>query len=238
MSNVWSARDSEYQGFADRRSAGAALATALSRYHGSSTIVLALPRGGVPVGYEVARALGAALDIWVVRKIGVPGQEELGLGAVAEGGHVYLSPQIVRATGLSPEEIAPLVEAQWSEVQRRVRQFRGTRDRPSLEGKTVIVVDDGIATGGTVRAVLGDVRAQRPARLVLAVPVAADETIEAMGNDADEVVCLLPVARLHAIGHWYDDFAQVSDDEVVDLLARARAERKDEPWPHRKASSS
>jgi putative phosphoribosyl transferase len=194
----------------------------LSAHRGPSTIVLALPRGGVPVGYQVAQALGAAFDIWVVRKIGLPWHEELGIGAVAEGGCIHLAPGAARAFDLSREMLNQLAQEKWSEVQRRVRRLRGDRPRPSLAGKDVIIVDDGIATGGTVRAVIGDVRAERPRSLVLAVPVAAADTIEALAQEVDEAVCLAMPEDLRAIGFWYDDFRQVSDEEVMALLDRTR----------------
>lgn len=212
------------QRFRDREDAGQRLATALFKYRGESPLVLALPRGGVPVGYEVARALGAPLDIWVVRKIGVPWHRELGLGAVSEGGHVYLTPEVVRASGILSGELDRLTQQKWTEVQSRVRHLRGDRPRPQLEGRTVIVVDDGIATGGTMRAALGDIRTQRPRALVLAVPVAAADTIAALAVEVDDAVCLVSPTELYAIGLWYEAFPEVSDAEVTRLLERARSE--------------
>jgi putative phosphoribosyl transferase len=176
----------------------------------------------VLVGYEVARELRAPLEIWVVRKVGVPGHEELGLGAVAEGGYTHLSSEIVEATGVSRTEIARLVRRKLGEVERRTQLLRGGHLRQNLTGKTVILVDDGIATGGTMRAVAGAVRRERPAQLVLAVPVAAPDTIAALAPEFDRVVCLEQPVILHAVGLWYDDFGQVDDDEVMTLLADAR----------------
>ena len=209
--------------FRDRREAGARLGAALRGHLGPLPIVIALPRGGVLVGNEVARAIEAPLDVWIVRKIGVPGQEELGLGAIAEGGYTSYSPQIVRAAGLNPEQLARLTKRKADELARRTRLLRGKRPPPQIEGRTVILVDDGIATGATIRAVAGALRQQRPARLVLAVPVAAADTLASMAEEVDDIVCLETPTVLHAVGLWYDDFRQVSDDEVIDLLAAARA---------------
>jgi putative phosphoribosyl transferase len=206
----------------DREEAGQRLAAALLQYRDEAPLVLALPRGGVPVAYEVARALDAPMDIWIVRKVGVPGHTELGLGAVAEGGHVFLSQEIMRYVGLSSETVTAAARSEAAEVERRVRQFRGDRPAPAVEGKTVILVDDGIATGGTVRAAILALRAQRARKIVLAVPVAAADSIEELRPEVDDVVCLLAPSDLYAIGLWYEDFRQVSDDEVQALLERAR----------------
>ena len=210
--------------FADRRDAGRRLAAALKSYAAERPIVLALPRGGVPVGYEVARALGAPLDVCVVRKIGVPWHPELGMGAVAEGGHVYLSRELIARLGVSDDELSEAVERQQREVEARVRRFRGDRPRLHLTGRTVLLVDDGIATGGTVRAVIEAIRAESPKRVVLAVPVAAASTLEELAREVDDVVALLSPPALYAIGLWYEDFAQVPDEEVVRLLALTRLE--------------
>jgi putative phosphoribosyl transferase len=208
--------------FRDREDAGRQLGSALRRYAAEAPIVLALPRGGVPVGYEVACALGAPLDVWVVRKVGVPWHEELGAGAVAEGGYVHISPKVVSAARLSQEELDAMIETKRAEVEARVRRFRGQRPAPVLRDRTVIVVDDGIATGGTVRAALRAVKAAGPKKVVLAVPVASADIVESLANEVDRVVCLLTPADLYAIGLWYEDFGQVSDHEVVELLRRAR----------------
>jgi putative phosphoribosyl transferase len=209
--------------FRDRREAGRRLAAELRAYARERPIVLALARGGVPVAAEVARALGAPLDVWVVRKIGVPWQPELGAGAVAEGGHVHLSPEILAHTGLAPEDLAPVVAAARAELARRIRLFRGARPRPELAGRTVLLVDDGIATGGTVRAAIRALRAERPGKLVLATPVAAADTVAALAREVDEIVCLRVPRSLIAIGAFYVDFEQVSDAEVRALLAEAPA---------------
>jgi putative phosphoribosyl transferase len=207
--------------FRDRVDAGRRLAFALEPYRDEAPIVLGLPRGGVPVAYEVARALKAPLDVWVVRKLGAPGQEELGLGAVAEGGETYLNENLIAEIGVSEDELAEVVGRKLAEVDERVRRFRRDRPPPALQGRTAIVVDDGIATGGTVRAALRAIRRHQPKRVVLAVPVAAASTLESLRPEADEVVCLYEDPYLAAIGGYYLDFSQTSDDEVIGLLDRA-----------------
>ena len=211
--------------FRDRVEAGRKLAEKLGGYAAEHPIVLALPRGGVPVGYEVARALSAPLDVWIVRKIGVPWQPELGMGAVAEGGYVHLSRDILGHIRVSEEELTRAIESQRAEVEERVRKFRGSRPRPDLRDRTVIVVDDGIATGGTVRAAIRAIRDQKPRTIVLAVPVAAPDTVRALAPEVDRVVALLTPSNLDAIGRWYENFGQVPDDEVVRLLDHARREQ-------------
>jgi putative phosphoribosyl transferase len=216
--------------FRSRQEAGEKLAAALEGYAGRQPIVLALPRGGVAVGYEVARALDAPLDVWVVRKVGVPWQPELGMGAVAEGGFVHLSPDIVEQAGLLEERLSEAVEEKRREVEERARKFRGNRPRPDLRGRTVILVDDGIATGGTVRAAIRSIRAEGPRELVLAVPVAAASTMAALAGEVDHTVCLLAPEDLYAIGLWYEDFRQVSDEEVARLLESARREPRESEY--------
>jgi putative phosphoribosyl transferase len=208
--------------FRDRRDAGRRLAFALRRWRDEAPIVLGLPRGGVPVAYEVARALGAPLDVWVVRKIGAPGHEELGLGAVAEGGEVFLNQELCDELGLDAEATAKLAVKKRAEVDARVRALRRDKPAPELAGRTVILVDDGIATGGTVRAALRSIRAKKPRRIILATPVGAASSIEALRPDSDEVVVLDEDPFLSSIGVYYEDFAQTTDDEVIDLLERAR----------------
>lgn len=211
--------------FRDRTEAGRKLAAELGSYALQRPIVLGLPRGGVPVAYEIARALGAPLDVWVVRKVGVPWHPELGVGAVAEGGYVYLSSDVLAHVRLDEDELIELTERKREEVAERVRRFRGGQQRPELRDRSVILVDDGIATGGTVRAAIQSIRVQAPAQLILAVPVAAPSTLRALEREVDEAVCLLTPANLYAIGIWYEDFTQVSDVEVIRLLQRARPEQ-------------
>jgi putative phosphoribosyl transferase len=204
--------------FHDREEAGRLLAEELGHYASEHPIVLALPRGGVPVASEIARALSAPLDVWVVRKIGVPWQPELGAGAVAEGGRVYLNEEIVEYAGITRAHLAELVKEKQREVEERVRLLRGDRPRPALRDRTVIVVDDGIATGGTVRAAIRSIRDQAPKAIVLAVPVAPLETVRMLSSEVDRVVCLRTPDDLDAIGLWYVDFRQVPDETVTDLL--------------------
>ncbi|MGK4008294.1 phosphoribosyltransferase family protein [Sorangium sp. So ce1036] len=208
--------------FRDRVDAGRRLAFALRRYRDEAPVVLGLPRGGVPVAYEVARALKAPLDIWVVRKIGAPGHEELGMGAISEGGDVFLNDDVLAEVGASPEQIEEMVGRKAAEVEARVQRFRRGRPPPELEGRTAIVVDDGIATGGTVHAVLRAVRRRRPKRLILAVPVASPRALAALRPEVDEIVCLEADPYLFAIGAYYQDFTQTTDEDVIALLDRAR----------------
>lgn len=205
--------------FRDRREAGRRLAEKLTHLRAAHPVIVGLPRGGVPVAYEVARELSAPLDVIVVRKLGVPFQPELGFGAVGENGVRVLNDDIVRMTGLTTEEQARVEERERAEVERRARRFRGDRPPVPLSGRTVVVVDDGLATGGTARAALRVARAHGAGRIVLAVPVAPAETLAAMESDADEIVCLETPVPFFAIGAWYADFTQTSDEEVVGLLA-------------------
>jgi putative phosphoribosyl transferase len=210
--------------FSDREEAGRQLASRLLGYKDEAPIVLGLPRGGVPVAYEVAKALGAPLDLWVVRKVGAPGFQEYGLGAVAEGGIVYLNSEAVEEVGASPSEVREIVLRKTADVAERAQRLRGGQPPPRVEGRTVILVDDGIATGGTVRAAIQSLRCARPRRIVLAVPVAASQALEELQELADDIVCVLDTPSLYAIGAWYENFQQVPDEEVVRLLERARAD--------------
>jgi putative phosphoribosyl transferase len=208
--------------FHDREHAGSELAKRLAQYQDQSPIVLGLTRGGVPVAYEVARALNAPLDVWVVRKLGAPIQPELGMGAVAEGGEVFVDAQIVQAVGVSEAEVERVVARKTAEVEERCKRFRRGREAPDVGGRTVLLIDDGIATGGTTRAALRALRHKHPRRLVLAVPVASTDTLESLASEADEIVCLSSQPELYAIGLWYEDFEPVEDHVVVALLERAR----------------
>jgi len=207
--------------FIDRHDAGRRLATRLDYLHGSDVVVMGLPRGGVPVAFEIARALDAPLDVIVVRKLGVPFQPELGMGAIGEGGARVVDDHVVRMAGVSAEELAAVEASERAELERRVRRFRGERHTVPLTGRTVVIVDDGIATGSTARAACQVARAQGATRGGLAVPVAPPESTASLRRDADEVICLETPARFFAIGEFYDDFTQTSDAEVVALLDRA-----------------
>lgn len=204
----------------NRQVAGQALAQALDAYRErDDVLVLALPRGGVPVALEIALALRAPLDLMLVRKLGTPGQEELAMGAIASGGGRVMNEDIVQMLAISPQTIEQVVEQESRELQRRERAYRGDRPWPELANKCVILVDDGLATGATMRASVKAVREQRPARIVVAVPVAPADTIARLRGEADEVICLAEPEPFRAIGLWYVDFSQVSDDEVREMLA-------------------
>nr|WSW64979.1 phosphoribosyltransferase family protein [Streptomyces sp. NBC_00995] len=209
--------------FADRADAGRQLAAALRPLTASDPVVLGLPRGGVPVAFRVAEELGAALDVIVVRKLGVPYHPELGFGAIGEGGVRVISEDIVARGGVSDADVAAVERAEQAELLRRARAFRGDRPRVPLTGRTAIVVDDGIATGATALAACEVARAQGAARVVLAVPVAPADIAERLGDRVDELVCLSAPRGFSAVGEWYRDFGQTPDEEVVSLLARAAA---------------
>jgi predicted phosphoribosyltransferase len=205
--------------FRDRRDAGRQLARALAAYAGRPDVsVLALPRGGVPVAYEVARALDAPLDVLLVRKLGVPGREELAFGALAPGGVRVLNEELVRRLGIPPAVIAAVTAAERKELRRRRRAYGGHRQPPPVRGRVVILVDDGVATGASLRAALAVLRRGRPAGSVVAVPVAPPEACAAFGAEVDEVICARMPEPFHAVGHWYKDFAPPGDGEVRDLL--------------------
>jgi predicted phosphoribosyltransferase len=210
--------------FRDRGEAGRVLARALAHLAGrDDVVVLALPRGGVPVAYEVARALDAPLDVFVVRKLGVPGYPELAMGAIATGGVLVLEERIIGALGITREEVQQVAASELRELERREAAYRGGREPLDLTGKTVILIDDGLATGSTMRAAALAVRQRNPARIVVAVPVAAEETCDQFRDVVDEVVCVLTPRPFHAVGLWYEDFSQTSDEEVRELLRRAAA---------------
>lgn len=207
--------------YEDRREAGRVLADALAHYRGRpDLLVLALPRGGVPVAYEVARALKAPLDVFVVRKLGFPGHEEYAMGAIASGGVRVMNP--MPGMSVTPEEVAAAVAREQPELQRRERLYRGQAPAPELRGRSVIVVDDGLATGATMHAALLGIRQRHPAHLVMAVPVGAADSCQMLQDLADEVVCAAMPDPFRAVGLWYRQFPQTSDDEVRTLLEDAR----------------
>ena len=214
------------QRFGNRREAGQLLARQLNRYNDrADVIVLALPRGGVPVGYEVAQALNAPLDVFVVRKLGVPWQPELAMGAIAAKGVEVLHGDVVTAYNIPPHVIHAVAAREAQELDRRLRQYRGDRPFPDLHNRTVILVDDGLATGSTMRAAAGAVRKVGPTSIVVAVPVASSEACRQLSREADEVICLSTPPDFSAVGQWYDDFSQTSDEEVRELLSRETQRR-------------
>jgi putative phosphoribosyl transferase len=214
------------EGFRNRTEGGRALAEILRREPWEDPVVLALPRGGVAVAWEVARALDAPLDVIVSRKLGVPEEPEVGMGAVAEGGGLWIDREIVRAAGVDEATLAEVVARETAEVERGMRRWRGGRPLPPVAGRTVLLVDDGVARGGTARAALRSLRPLRPRRLVLAAPVIAAETAPAIVGEADEVLCVIAPSPFVAVGLWYADFGSTTDAEVAELLARARRERE------------
>lgn len=208
--------------FRDRQEAGQKLSQELTHYAGQpAVLILALPRGGVPVAYEVATALGQPLDVFLVRKLGVPGHDELAMGAIATGGVRVLNEEVVEMLRIPDDAIDRVAAEELRELERRERLYRGDRAAPVVAGRTVILIDDGLATGSTMRAAIAALRQQSPARIVVAVPVAAAETCAEFRHEVDEVVCAATPEPFYAVGLWYDNFAQTSDDEVRDLLARS-----------------
>ena len=211
--------------FPDRAEAGRVLGVKLSKYAGGNdVIVLGLPRGGVPVAYEVARALRVPLDVFIVRKLGVPGFEELAVGAIASGGVRVLNEEVANALPNRDEIIEAVTQRESAELERREREYRDGRPAPELQGKTVILIDDGLATGATMRAAVKALRQRRAAKIVIAVPVGPPETCKEFEDVADEVVCASAPEFFQAVGQYYEDFSQTSDEEVRDLLARAADE--------------
>lgn len=212
--------DANRQPFTDRREAGRALAARLRQYAGrDDVLVLALPRGGVPVAYEVAEALGAPLDLFLVRKLGTPGHEELAMGAIASGGVRVLNDEVIRRYGVPPAAIDAVANAEQRELERREQAYRDGRTPLPLANRTVILVDDGLATGSTMRAAVEAVRQSKPSRVVVAVPVGSAETCQEFSVVADEIICGRTPESFRAVGQWYRDFDQTSDDEVRQLLS-------------------
>jgi putative phosphoribosyl transferase len=208
--------------FRDRTHAGELLAESLMKYADrKDVIVLGLPRGGVPVAYEVAKRLHAPLDVMVVRKLGVPGWEELAMGAIASGGVRVLNEQVMRGSSITPERIEKVAAAELEELHRREIAFRGHTGAPVVQGKIVILVDDGIATGSTIRAAVLALRQQWPARIIIAVPTAAADSCDMLEPLVDDLIALIRPIYFHAVGQWYEDFQQTTDAEVKRLMAEA-----------------
>lgn len=211
-----------YSRFKNREEAGKKLAERLLEWEEKNPIVLAIPRGGVTVAYEVAKALKAPLDLIIPRKIGAPGNPELAIGAVTEDGTLILNDDLVARLRVSEEYVEAVKEAEMEEIRRRKRAYRGDMPPQSLRDKTVILVDDGIATGATVRAAVKSLRRQKPRAVIVAVPVAPPESVRALEREVDKVVCLVVFEPFFAIGQFYEDFSQVSDEEVIEFLKRSR----------------
>lgn len=221
-------RDRSTAPFADRAAAGRILAEALHEYAGREGVtVFGLARGGVPVAYEVARGLGAPLDVFMVRKLGFPGHEELAMGAIASGGVRILNQDVLDRYPVSEDAVAAVAAREQEELERRQREYTGGRSSLPIEGRTVILVDDGLATGASMRAAAAAVRSQNPAELIIAVPVAAPETCRAMEAEADAVVCARTPEPFRAVGMWYTSFGQTTDEEVKALLERGGARAAD-----------
>jgi putative phosphoribosyl transferase len=214
--------------FANRRQAGKELATQLANFaNGSFVLVLARPRGGVPVAFEVARALRAPLDVFLVRKLGVPGHEELAMGAIATGGVRVLNEEVTNHIQISSSAIDEVATREEQELKRRERLYRGDRPPPSVQGRTVILIDDGLATGSTMRAAATALRNMQPSKIIVAVPVAAAETCADLRSEVDEVICGATPEPFMAVGAWYSDFEQTSDQEVRQLLDRIASHPQD-----------
>jgi len=212
--------------FKDRKEAGQILASKLSKYADQKPIVLGLPRGGVPVAFEVAMALHAPLDVFVVRKLGVPGQEELAMGAIASGGVRVLNKRVIESLQISDEAIEAEALKERQELERRERLYRGERPELNVHDRTVILVDDGIATGSTIKAAIAALKKQKAGRIVVAVPVAPTSISEELQEEVDEVVCVSTPEMFFAISVWYDEFPQTSDEEVRELLKKAETKKQ------------
>lgn len=224
--------------FRDRHDAGRVLASKLMKYaYRTDVLVLALPRGGVPVAYEVAKALHVPLDLFLVRKLGLPGHEELAMGAIASGGVRVLNDHVVRALGVSEDTIAAVAAAEQEELARREHLYRGDRPTPDVRGRTIILIDDGLATGSTMRAAVTALRRRDPARIVVAAPVGAPETCAEFEDEADEAICARMPEPFYAVGAWYSDFSQTTDDEVRKLLEASEPEFNPAHEPHASAEA-
>ena len=220
------------QGFRNRAEAGSLLASQLTCFAGRRNVrILALPRGGVPVAFEIARALKLPLDVFMVRKLGVPGQEELAMGAVASGNVRILQPHVVQALRIPQSVIEAVTAEEIRELARGERAFRGDRPSPDVRDRTIILVDDGLATGSTMRAAIAAVKLQRPERIIVAVPVAASETCHQLRNEVDQIICLKTPTSFQAVGLWYEHFPQLTDEEVRTLLSKA-----EESWASHNSS--
>ena len=208
--------------FADRRAAGRELAQKLSQYADrSDAILLALPRGGVPVAYEISLALKLPLDVWIVRKLGLPGREELAVGAISSAGIRLLNRDIIRAVGMSQATIDQITAQELEELQRRERQYRGDRPALDVNNRIVVLIDDGLATGASMLAAVRALRMQHPSRIVVGVPAAAPQAAKLLRTEVDEVVCIIAPYEFKGVGNWYDNFSQTTDEEVQWLLAEA-----------------
>jgi putative phosphoribosyl transferase len=223
------------QPYRDRREAGQILATHLAEQIHGDAVVLALPRGGVPVGFEVARALNAPLDVFVVRKLGVPTHPELAMGAIARNGYEVLNERLIAELGLTRLQIAAVADRETEELHRREALYRRNRPPVDVRGRAVILVDDGLATGSTMRAAIGAVRLQDPTRLIVAVPVGAEDTCDELAREVDQLICPLVPESFHAVGLWYKDFAPTTDEEVRECLAAAHANLETIGGAHRDA---
>lgn len=206
--------------FADRIEAGKQLAQVLKGYKTENMMILALPRGGVPIGYELALELDVPLDVLIVRKLGTPGHEELAMGAIGPGGVVVMNHEVVNMMHISSSQIDQVLADEQTELRRRLRHFRGTRPFPDISGRTVVIVDDGLATGSTAMAAVQAVRAMKPAQVILAIPVCAKDSADRLRPMVDDLLCLQMPADFMAVGYWYNDFRQTTDAEVIDLLVR------------------
>ncbi len=224
--------------FRNRVAAGRALAARLGHLRDADVVVLGLPRGGVPVAFEVAHALGAPLDVIIVRKVGVPGQPELAMGAIGEDDVRVVNDEVLHITGVSAADFDRVEAREREELRRRAIQFRGVAPRVDLTGRVAVIVDDGIATGSTARAACQVARAHGADRIVLAVPVAAPDSVQALAEEADEIVCIEQPAWLQSVGQWYDDFTQVDDQTVVDLLEQAHRSAGGHPGARRRRWTS